>query len=63
MRWESAAVPVPESSALLRPWPSVSRVTVPVFDQEVSPWSLKPGSSTGVPWPHRGSAAFGACFG
>ncbi len=63
MRWESAAVPVPESFALLRPWPSVSRAAVPVFDQADSPLSLKPGSSTGVPSPHWASAAFGALCG
>lgn len=56
-------MPLPESRALLRPLASVSRATLPVFDQAVSPLSLKPGSSTGVPSPHLGSAAFGACFG
>lgn len=63
MLWESAAVPVPDSFALLRPWLSVSRTAVPVLDQSDSLLSLKPGSSTRVPSPHSASAAFGALSG
>ncbi len=58
---EAGAVPV--SFALVRPCSSVSRATVPVFVQAVSPASLKPGSFTGVPRPHWGSVRAGALSG
>ncbi len=58
--WEIAAVAVPESSALLRPWSSVSRTTVPVFVHPLRPRSLKPGSSTPVPWPQSARVSLAA---